>query len=98
MLLSQYCVLADYAEGPTPGSNRNFQSQTASLAASKAATYSASMVESAMQDYFTLLQVMAPPPKVNTNFKVDFLASLFDWKFETVYPLCTRLSDRYTNT
>uniref|UniRef100_A0A3Q7HEN8 Reverse transcriptase Ty1/copia-type domain-containing protein n=1 Tax=Solanum lycopersicum TaxID=4081 RepID=A0A3Q7HEN8_SOLLC len=41
-----------------------FLSHTASLAASEAATYSASMVESATQVCLMLLQTMAPPPKV----------------------------------
>ena len=45
---------------------RNFLSQTASFVASQAATYSASMVESTIQDCLTLLQLMVPPPKVST--------------------------------
>ena len=49
-LLSQYSVIADYTEETTQRSNRKFLSQTDSLVASEAATYSASMVESAMQD------------------------------------------------
>jgi len=35
------------------------------------ATYFASIVESAMQSYFSLHQDMAPPPKVNTYPEVD---------------------------
>ena len=75
LLLSRYNVIADFAKGITPSSNRKFLSQTASLATSKAATYLTSMVESAMQNCFTLLQLMAPPLRVNTNPEVDFLAS-----------------------
>ena len=77
-LLLHYSVIADSVKGPTPKSNRKFLSQIASLATSKAATYLASMVESAIQDCFTLLQLMTPPPRVNTNSEVDFLASLSD--------------------
>ena len=32
-----------------------------------------------MLDCFTLLQLMAPPPKVNTYPEVDFLESIADW-------------------
>src|SRR5215813_6983575 len=38
-------------------------------------TYSASMVESAIQDCLMLLHTMAPPPRVNTVPDVDFLES-----------------------
>ena len=34
-----------------------------------------SMVESAIQDCLKLLQLMAPPPNVNTQPEVDFLKS-----------------------
>ena len=84
LLLSQYSVY-DCAEATTPKSNRKFLSQTAALAASEVVTYSTFMVESVMQYCFTLLELMAPPPRVNSNSKVDFLVSLFDWKFESVY-------------
>jgi len=77
-LLSQYSVIADCAEGTTSRSNRKFLSQITSLATSKAATYSASMLETTMQDCFTLLQLRASLSIVNTNLEVDFLASLSD--------------------
>ena len=40
--------------------------------------WSASIVESAMQDYLMLLQTMASPLKVNTNPDVDLYESLFN--------------------
>ena len=46
------------------------------LAAFEAAMYMASMLELGMLDCFTLLQLMAPPPKVNTYPEVDFLKSI----------------------
>ena len=46
-LLSQYIVIDSYALGTTYRSLRKLWSQIASLAASQAATYSTSMVESA---------------------------------------------------
>ena len=60
----------------TSKSLKKFLSQTASLAASKAAIYSASMVESVMLDCLTLLQTTAALPRVNTEPDVDFLESL----------------------
>ncbi|KAA0058308.1 hypothetical protein E6C27_scaffold274G006420 [Cucumis melo var. makuwa] len=65
---------------------KNFLSHTASFAAFQATTYSASIVESAIQVCFTLLHTTAPPFKVNTDPDVDFLASLSVWKSESVYP------------
>ena len=85
-LLSQYSVITDCTEETTPRFNRKFLSQTASLAASEATTYLTSMVESVIQDCFTLLKLIALPPRVNTNPKVDFLAFLSDWKLN----LCTQ--------
>ena len=55
---------------------KKFLSHTASLAASDAAMYSASMVESAMLDCLMLLQTTAAPPRVNTDPDVDFRESL----------------------
>ncbi|CAA3018940.1 low affinity sulfate transporter 3, partial [Olea europaea subsp. europaea] len=46
----------------TSRSKRNFLNHTASLVASQAATYSASMVKSAIQDCLILLHTTAPPP------------------------------------
>ena len=71
-LLSQNNVIGTCSILTTPRSERNFLSQTASFATSQAATYSASMVEFAIQDCLTLLRVMAPPPKVKTHPEVDF--------------------------
>ena len=64
--------------GITSKSLKKLRSHTASLTASEAATYSASMVESETQDCFTLLHIMAPPFKVNTEPEVDFLESRSD--------------------
>ena len=61
-----------------PRLEKNFLSHKASFAISQATTYSASMVESAIQDFLVLLQLMAPPPKVNTYPEMDFLKSRFD--------------------
>ena len=55
---------------------KNFLSHTTSFAASQAATYSASMVESATHPCLMLLQTIAPPHRLNTDPDVDFLESL----------------------
>ena len=52
--------------------------QIASLAASLATMYSASVVESAIVVYFELFQETAPQFKVNRNPYVDLLSSRFD--------------------
>ena len=52
-------------EGTTSSSVMNFLIQTASLVASEAAIYSASVVESAVVSYLELFQLTAPPFKVN---------------------------------
>ena len=65
-LLSQNSLRGAVTAGTTSRSYRNLRSHTASFAASDAATYSASVVESAIQDCFTLLQLIAPLPNVNT--------------------------------
>ena len=73
-LLSQYSVIGSYALGTSCRSIRKLRSQIASLAA----TYSASMVESAVQLCLILLHTIASPPRVNTELEVDFLESLSD--------------------
>ena len=62
----------------------NFSSQIVSLITSQATTYSTFKVELAIQDCFTLFQLMAPPPKVNTYPEVDFLKSISGWKSESI--------------
>ena len=57
--------------GTTPSSEMSFFIQTASLAASAAAMYSASVVESAIVSYLELLQLIAPPFNVNMNPDTD---------------------------
>ncbi|KAA0045185.1 hypothetical protein E5676_scaffold325G00430 [Cucumis melo var. makuwa] len=51
---------------------RNFLRQTASFVASQAATYLASIVESAMYPCLMLRHTTTPPFKVNTDPDVDF--------------------------
>ncbi|EFH51116.1 predicted protein, partial [Arabidopsis lyrata subsp. lyrata] len=53
--------------GTTPSSVMNFLIQTASLAASEAAIYSASVVESATVLCLELFQLTAPPLRQKTN-------------------------------
>src|ERR1051325_7294359 len=75
-LLSQYNAMGKFMFGTTSKSLRNFLSQTASFAASQAATYSASIVESAMHLCLMLRHTTTPPFRVNTDPDVDFLESL----------------------
>ncbi|CAA0840370.1 Unknown protein, partial [Striga hermonthica] len=62
-LLSQYTIITRGKLGITSKSTKKFLSLTASFAASEAAMYSASIVESATHFCLTLLHEMAPPPK-----------------------------------
>ncbi|KAA0061262.1 hypothetical protein E5676_scaffold39G00080 [Cucumis melo var. makuwa] len=55
---------------------KNFLSYTTCFAASQAATYSTSIVESAIQLCFTLLHATAPQFRANTDADVNFLAYL----------------------
>ncbi|KAA0059716.1 hypothetical protein E5676_scaffold111G00760 [Cucumis melo var. makuwa] len=86
-------VLAFNMLSPFIGSRfvKNFLSHTASFAASQAATYSASIVESAIQFYFMLLHTTAPPFRVIPDPDVDFLASLSVWKSESVPMITSRI-------
>ena len=68
----------------TPRSKRNFLSQTTSIATSVAATYSTSVVESAIYYYFILLQLTVAPPRMNTYSKVDFSKFMSDMKSKSV--------------
>ena len=77
-LLSQKRGTADLMEGITPSSLTNFRIQTASLVASDAAMYSASVMESAVILYFELFKLTAPPLQMNTNPEIDFLSSISD--------------------
>ena len=70
--------------GTTPSPVMNFLIQTASLAASEAAIYSASVVESATVSYLELLQLTAPPFKQNTYPNCDRKSSLSVWKLASV--------------
>ena len=60
-------------KGTTPTPMRNFLSQMTSFTASKVVIYSASIVELAMQDCFTFLQLTVASPTVNTKPEVYLL-------------------------
>ncbi|KAL0423488.1 UNVERIFIED_CONTAM: hypothetical protein Sradi_0883600, partial [Sesamum radiatum] len=60
--------------------------QTASLAASKAAMYSASVVESDVVSCLELFQATTPPLSLNTNPDYDFASSSSDWKLASLKP------------
>ena len=64
----------------------NFLNQKSFFAASEAATYSASMIESAMMDCLKLFQLTVPSLQTNTYPDIDFLSSESDIKSELVYP------------
>ncbi|KAA0048151.1 hypothetical protein E5676_scaffold265G002640 [Cucumis melo var. makuwa] len=66
---------------------RNVLSQIASFVASQSATYSTSIVESAMHRCLMLRHTMAPSFRVNTDMDVDFLESLLVWKLKSMYPI-----------
>ena len=75
-ILSQYIVMPFFISGSTSSSVMNFFIQPASLAASDAAIYSASVVESAVIDYLELFQLTALSFKVNRYPVCDMLSSL----------------------
>ena len=77
-LLSQKRGIGDLTEGITPSWEVNFLIQIAYLAASDAAIYSASVVESAVTLCLELFQLTAPPLQMNTNPEIDFLSSISD--------------------
>lgn len=56
-MLLQNSVIGCATKGMTPSPIRNFPREMASFVASKATTYLAFIVESTMQDFFTLLQL-----------------------------------------
>ncbi|KAK8690667.1 hypothetical protein V6N13_074198 [Hibiscus sabdariffa] len=70
--------------GITPNSVMNFLIQTASLAASLVAIYSASVVESATMSCFELFQLTAPPLRQNTKPDCDRESSLSVWKLASL--------------
>lgn len=51
---------------------------------SQVTTYSTFIIESVIQDCFTLLYIMASLLKLNIELEVDFLESTSDWKFESI--------------
>lgn len=89
-ILSQYRFVGSTAKGTTSSVIRNFLSQKAPFAASKVATYSASIVESTIQRLLHTSPTNSPPPRVNTNPKIDLRESLSDQKFKFVYPRCIK--------
>ena len=70
--------ISDTTEGTTPNWEANYLIQTASLAASNAAKYLASVVESAVTLCLELFQLTAPPLQMKTNPKIDFLSLISD--------------------
>ena len=77
-------------EGIIQYSVMNFLIQIASLVASDAAIYSASIMESAVTPYLELFQLTAPPLQIKTNPEIDFLSSTSDKKSESVKPSICR--------
>ncbi|KAL0291900.1 UNVERIFIED_CONTAM: hypothetical protein Sradi_7009300 [Sesamum radiatum] len=57
---------------------------TASFAASEAAMYSASLVESAMVSCLELFQATTPPLSLNTKPDWDLASSSSDWKLASL--------------
>ena len=55
----------DTTKRTTLSSIRNFKIQIAYFSALEVATYSTSIVKSIIQDYFTSLQLIASPPRVD---------------------------------
>src|SRR5438067_13747662 len=82
--------------GTTPNSWTKFFIQTPSLAASVAAMYSASVVESATVACLFDFQVTAPPLSKITYPDVDLKSSTSDWKLESVKPSMTNSFAAYT--
>ena len=70
--------------GTIPNSEMNSFNQTAFLAASDAAIYSASIVESAIVLCLELFQLTTPPFKVNMNPDCDLKSSMSVWKLASV--------------
>ena len=70
-LLSQNSIGGDRTKGTTPSPIRNLWSQTTSFDTSEATTYSTFIVDSTIQNRFTLFQLIAPLLRVNTKLKVD---------------------------
>src|SRR5262249_19670106 len=95
-LLSQNNRMGASILGTTSSSVMNFFIQTASLAASAAAIYSASVVESAIVACLEFLQLTAPPLSMNTNPDTDLLSSGSDWKLESVKALSCRSPPPYS--
>jgi hypothetical protein len=73
--------------GTTPRSPIKFCNHVASLAASEAAMYSDSQVDSATIGYLELFHVTAPPFNRNTQPDCEQLSSTSVWKLASVYPL-----------
>ena len=91
-LLSHNNGMGDVLDGIAPNSCMNFFIHTASLAASLAAMYSASVVESAVDPCLLFFQQTAHDPIVKTYPDVDFLSSGSDWKSASVYlRICSKL-------
>ncbi|KAA0040308.1 hypothetical protein E5676_scaffold142G004630 [Cucumis melo var. makuwa] len=70
-----FCSKEIFVNVTSPRCSREFATAPL-LSRYKVATYSSSIVESAIQDCFMLLHTTAPPFRVITYPDVDFLASL----------------------
>ena len=81
-LLSQYSDMA--SDVITSSSAMNILNQKPSFAASEAATYSTSVVESAMMGFLKLFQLTVPPLQTNVYPDIDFLSLGLEIKFESV--------------
>ncbi|KAA0067074.1 hypothetical protein E5676_scaffold14G00910 [Cucumis melo var. makuwa] len=95
--ISRIRVMDKFMFGTTSKSCRNFLTQTTSFVASQAATYSTSIVESAMHHCLMLHHTTALPFRVNTDPDVDFLESLLVWTSESVYPIRIKSLAPYTS-
>lgn len=65
-----------YSQGYYLSPIRNFLSQMTFFTTSKTITYLTSIVKLTIQDCFTLIQLRAPPPRVNTNADVNLWESI----------------------
>ncbi|KAK8495707.1 hypothetical protein V6N12_011657 [Hibiscus sabdariffa] len=79
-LLSQRSSIASGMLGTSSNFDMNFLIQTTSFAASLAAIYSASVVESTTVSCFELFQLRAPPLRQNTKPDCNRESSLSVWK------------------
>ena len=90
--LSQKISIGSLIAGTTPRSPMKFFSHIASFAASLAAIYSHSQVESAIVSCLELFQEIAPPFRVKTQPDWERKLSLSVWKLASLYPTTLKSS------